>query len=64
MILGAPTRGANDRVILAGTSEELRAKSEASHRRTYADPQESAQRMILGQAAELERALRRMTWGG
>jgi hypothetical protein len=80
MILGAPTRGANDRIILAGTSEELRAQSEAGHRRTYADPQESAQRMILGagaapaprgsvslfksagdQAAESERALRRMT---
>jgi hypothetical protein len=65
MILGTPTRGANDRVIRAGNSKELRAQSAIGHRLTHADPQESAQRMILGnQAAGSERALRRMTWGG
>lgn len=50
MILGSPTRGANDGSGPAQASQELRAESEAGRRR-HADPQESAQRMILGPGA-------------
>ena len=50
MILGTPTRGAIDRPIAADTSQELRAESEPGRHR-YADPQELAQRMILGPGA-------------
>ncbi len=50
MILGTPTRGTIDSPVAAETSKELRAESETGRHR-YVDPQELAQRMILGPGA-------------